>query len=114
MYKISTVEGELLSQTDDPRFVKLNSESGAWIRCTPEIAQCIAVNGVRYSLAGREPVEDAPIVAFVQKVDAGTLQLDADKKIDFQADSIDTLAWALNKMAEEIVNKFSFKSEEDN
>ena len=114
MYKISTVEGDLIAQTDEPRFVKFNSESGAWIRCTPEFAQCIAVNGVRYSLAGREPVEDAPIVAFVQKVDAGTLQLDADKKIDFQADSIDTLAWALNKMAEEIVNKFSFKSEEDN
>lgn len=113
MYKISTVEGDLISQTDDPRFVKLNPNSGAWIRCTPELAQCIAVNGVRYSLAGREPVEDAPIVAFVQKVDAGALQLNTDNKVDSQNADIDTLAWALNKMAEEIVNKFSFKSEED-
>ena len=113
MYKIINAEtGELILQTDDPRFVKLNSESGAWIRCTPAFAQCIAVNGVRYSLIGREPVDDAPIVAFVQKVDAGALQLNADSKIDSQNADIDTLAWALNKMAEEIVNKFSFKTEE--
>ena len=109
MYKISTVEGDLIAQTDEPRFVKFNEDSGAWIRCDAINAQCIAVDGVRYSLAGREPVKDAPIVAFLQKVDAGAIQLDADKKIDFQAESIDTLAWALNKMAEEIVEKFSFK-----
>ena len=113
MYKITTVEGELIAQTDDPRFVKFNSESGAWIRCDAINAQCIAVDGVRYSLLGREPVEDAPIVAFVQKVDAGVLQLDADNKISVQNESIDTLALALNKMAEEIVNKFSFKSEDE-
>lgn len=113
MYKISTVEGELISQTDDPRFVKLNPESGAWVRCDAINAQCLAANGVRYSLAGREPVEDAPIVVFVQKVDAGALQLKTDKKVDLQNADIDTLAWALNKMAEEIVNKFSFKTEDE-
>ena len=111
MYKISTVEGKLLAQTDDPRFVKLNPDSGAWIRCDAICAQCIAINGVRYSLTGREPVEDAPIVAFVQKIDAGALQLKTDNKVDLQNADIDTLAWALNKMAEEIVNKFSFKTE---
>ena len=112
MYKITTVEGHLITQTDDPRFVKLNTESGAWIRTDAINAECIAVNGVRYSLAGREPVEDAPIVAFIQKIDAGAVQLETDNKVTAQNDSIDTLAWAINKMAEEIVDKFSFKTEE--
>lgn len=111
MYRVTTVEGELITQTDDPRFVKLN-HSGAWIRTDAINAECIAVNGVRYSLAGREPVEDAPITVFVMKVDAGAIQLETDNKVTAQYDSIDTLAWAINKMAEEIVDKFSFKTEE--
>lgn len=112
MYRITTVEGDLITQTDDPRFVRINPDSGAWIRTDAINAECIAVNGTRYSLAGREPVEDAPIVAFVQKIDAGAVQLATDNKVTAQNDSIDTLAWAINKMAEEIVDKFSFKTEE--
>lgn len=112
MYKITTAEGNLITQTDDPRFIKFNPESGAWVRTDAINAQCIAVNGVRYSLAGRKPVEDAPIVAFIQKIDAGAVQLETDNKVTAQNDSIDTLAWAINKMAEEIVDKFSFKTEE--
>lgn len=111
MYRIIMTTGALIGYTDEPRYVRFNRETSTWIRCNIENAQCIAYEGRRYSLIGRDEVEDAPIVALIQKVDDGNLHISSEKKIGTNTDDIDTLAWALNKMAEEIVDKFSFKTE---
>lgn len=70
MYQIINQEtGEVFFITDSPRYVKLTDE--IWTRCDEDEAECVAVCGERYSIAGRPLVPDALTVAVVNKVDAG-------------------------------------------
>lgn len=77
MYRIIDENGNIISQTSDIRYVKLktltsldDTEYKVWVRCNAADAQCVAINGIRYSLAGRDIVEDAPTVVFIYEVDA--------------------------------------------
>ena len=81
MYRI-VFNDEVLLQTDSPRWVKLNPSSGAWIQCNFADAQCIAIDGRRYSIEGRPLVDDAPDVVSVKYVDAAKNALDTEKGVD--------------------------------
>lgn len=70
MYQLLNLETGEYINIENPRYVK-QDERGVWIRCNEEDAQCIAVNGDRYSLANKKPVDDAPKVVAVSPVDAG-------------------------------------------
>lgn len=55
---------------ENPRYVK-KDECGIWVRCTEIDAECIAVNGNRFSIANKNLVEDAPQVVSITPIDAG-------------------------------------------
>lgn len=81
MYRI-ILNDEILLQTDSPRWVKLNPSSGAWIQCNFHEAECIAVDGKRYSIDGRPLVDDAPDVVSVKYIDAAQNALVNENYID--------------------------------
>ena len=63
MYKIIK-DGTLLALCDEPRYIKVNPESGAYIQTDEEHASGIAFNGEPYKLIGRDGI-DAPEVVVV-------------------------------------------------
>ena len=69
MYQLLNLDTGEISEIDNPRYVCCD-ERGVWTRCEEKDAQCIALDGVRFSLANKEPVEDAPQVLAVKKIDA--------------------------------------------
>ena len=94
MYRI-ILGDKILMQSDSPRFVRKNPLSGAYIRCDFEKAECIAVDGKRYSIAGRPIVEDAPEVVTIKQIDAASNALATEQDINL-------LFYTIGKMAEEI------------
>ena len=97
MYRIIDVEtGEVIKQADEIRFVKLKNASRAWVRTDFFHAECVVIDGVRFSLSDRDKVDDAPVVE-IQRVDAAQI-------IKKQEDDLKLLSQALTMMAEEIVN----------
>lgn len=81
MYRI-ILGDEILMQTDSPRFVRKNPSSGAYIQCSYPLAECIAIDGKRYSIEGKELVEDAPDVVTVKVIDAATNALATEQDIN--------------------------------
>lgn len=102
MYRISDENGNVIAQVEKPRYVRLKAESGAWIQCDVNSAECIAIDGVRYSLAGRDIVEDAPIVVYLQYIDAAAELYRAAKTADVNSNDIELLCYAVEKMAVEV------------
>lgn len=98
MYKICDEEGNVLQQTDNPRFVKFSAERHCWIRCREAEAECIAINCIRHSIAGRNPVEDAPNVVSFYEVETA-------EELKKQTDDITLLSQAMSLMAAEIVER---------
>ena len=81
MYRI-ILGDEILMQTDSPRFVRKNPSSGAYIQCSFTLAECIAIDGKRYSIEGKELVEDAPDVVTVKQIDAASNALATEQDIN--------------------------------
>lgn len=102
MYKIKDADGNILTQTDNPRFVKKKPSTGVWIQSNAEDAQCLAIDGIRYSIAGRELVEDAPIVVTIEQIENALESFN-------QHTDIENLSFAVNKIAEEVIEMFSQK-----
>lgn len=94
MYRI-LIGDEILLQTDSPRFVKKNPNSGAYIQCDFAQAECVAINGRRFSISGRDLVADAPDVVTVKQIDAASNALATEKDINLAF-------YAIQKMAQEI------------
>ena len=99
MYRI-TLNDEILLQTDSPRWVKLNPASKAWIQCNFQSAECIAVDGKRYSIDGRPLAADAPDVVSVKYVDAAQNALDNERAVDL-------LFFALTNIINDINNRLT-------
>ena len=104
MYRFKDSDGNIITQVSEPRFVKMKKSTGAWIQCNEYNAQCIAIDGVRYSIAGKEIVEDAPQVVTIEQFDDALESLQHSKTLDTNSRDIELLAYAVNKMAEEVVN----------
>lgn len=69
MYKVFILESGESFYVDAPRYVKLDGD--IWRRCSEVDAECLAVNGQRFSIAGKNLVKDAPQVVIISPVDAG-------------------------------------------
>lgn len=104
MYRIKDSDGKIITQTADPIFVRKKESTDTWIRCNQYDAQCIAIDCQRYSIAGKEIVEDAPQVVTVEQFDDALESLQHSKTLDTNSRDIELLAYAVNKMAEEVVN----------
>ena len=70
MFRILFLDTGNTIYVEKPRYVKLD-EREIWVRCEADDAQCIAINGNRFSIAGKKIVEDAPRVVAVSIIDAG-------------------------------------------
>lgn len=76
MYQILDMQtGETVGVVREIRYVKRNPFSGAWIESEQSEAECISVNGARYSIEGRQKIRDAPY-AVVRVVDAARVLRD--------------------------------------
>lgn len=101
MYQILNLDtGEIL-EIENPRYVCCD-ERNVWVRCDENDAQCISLDGKRFSLANKEPVEDAPQTVAVKKVDAAKkiaqINLDGLKNaenIDEVKAAVQDLLWAV-------------------
>lgn len=68
MFQLLNLMTGAVYETEQPRFVrKIN---GVWLQCNSIDAECIAINGERFSIAGRAVIEDAPQVLAVSKISA--------------------------------------------
>lgn len=96
MYRI-ILNDEVISQTESPRWVKLNPSSGAWIQCNFYDAECIAINCKRYSIDGRPLVADAPDVVTVQFIDNAQNALANEQNIDLLFFALGNIIDDINK-----------------
>lgn len=53
-------EGRLIALCEEPRYVKLNTESGAYVQTTEKDAEGIAVSGEVYNLPGGTAIPERP------------------------------------------------------
>ena len=70
MYEIYNVDNrEVIGLADEVTYVK-RGKLGIWHPCKEDAAECIISDGIRYSIAGKTPVADAPVTAGIKKADA--------------------------------------------
>lgn len=74
--------GEIIALVDEPRYVRLKEASGAYIQCSEEDAEAVAVSGTLYNLPGNTNIKHIVIngeeteevtapEAYVREVDGG-------------------------------------------
>lgn len=108
MYEIlNTATREVLTLTDEPRYVKRSPRNGVWIQCEGEAAECVAVEGARYSISGREPVEDAPTVVAVRKADAAARIKTLARSSIEHAETLEEVKAAYTDLAEAIIDLYT-------
>ena len=78
MYMIVS-EGVNIAICETPRYIKLNSETGAYVECEKEEAIGIAANGIAYNVAGGTAIPDAPEAVAVE-IDLGGNMMDLIKR----------------------------------
>lgn len=96
MYRI-ILDGEIILQSQSPRWVKINPSSGAWIQCDYQDAECLAINGKRYSIEGRPKVDDAPLVVTVKYIDSAENMLATEKDVGLIFFALNNIIDDLNK-----------------
>lgn len=77
MYRIVTDEG-IIALCDEPWYVRMNPESGAWIHCDENEAEMLSVNGTLYSL------DETAVIP----QETGTIVFEHALKIDEQGNAI--------------------------
>lgn len=112
MYQIVMTTGAIIAEVEDIRYVKWRDDLKCWVRTrNVDDAQCVAVDGIRYSLLGKEPVEDAPVIVYVREVDVATAHFQTQKKMDVTERDLQDIAWGMQKMAAEIVDMLNVAAE---
>lgn len=107
MYEIlNTATREVLTLTDEPRYVKRSPRNSVWIRCEEADAECVAVEGTRYSISGREPVEDAPVTVAVRKADAAAKLRTVALESIAHAQTLDEVKAAYTDLAEAVIDLY--------
>lgn len=72
MYEIyDTTTRKVIALADEPRYVHRSPRNGVWLLCDEKDAECVAVDGTRYSIRGKSPVEDTTSTVAIRKTDAG-------------------------------------------
>lgn len=105
MYQIiNSINQEILAEVDKVIYLKWRDDAKCWIEPkNHKDAQCIFYDGIRYSLLGKDLVEDAPVTVYVREVDNATAHFQTAKKVDITSRDLADIAWGMQKMAEEIV-----------
>ncbi len=112
MYQIVMTTGAIIAEVEDVRYVKWRDDFKCWVRTrNMDDAQCVAVDGTRYSLLGKEPVEDAPVIVYVREVDAATAHFQTQKQLNITERDLQDIAWGMQKMAAEIVDMLNVAAE---
>lgn len=98
MFKYTNTETGETMTIENPRYVK-KDERGIWIRCEEADAECIAINGERFSIGGKNPVDDAPQVIAISKIDLGE-----HLKTFANAQDIDEVKAAIEDIADAVLD----------
>lgn len=88
MYAVIS-EGALVALCDKPRYVKINENTGLYVRAEKEDAIGISVNGKLYNLPGSSEIVDAP-EAIVRDGDISEYVFSNRAKIEVNAESTET------------------------
>jgi hypothetical protein len=91
-----------------PRYVRMAND-GIWIFCTEDEAQCLAISGKRYSISGKEPVEDAPEVVIIKKVDGGAELQNVLRESLSQATTLDEVKHCIEDIYECLLDFYDEK-----
>lgn len=105
MFEIVNSDGEVIALADEPRYVCRSPKNGVWIRCDEPDAECVAVNGTRYSIRGRAKVDDAPPVS-IRKADAAAKILALTKEQIARASDIDEIKDAYADLADAVLDLY--------
>lgn len=105
MFEIyNTTTGEVMAIAEEPRYVYRSPKNGVWIRCEEPQAECVAVNGARYSIHGRAEVEDAAGTVAIRKVDGAKRIAELAKGQIAHAETLDEVKAAYTDLAEAILD----------
>lgn len=107
MYRIILNDKTIL-QSDAPNFAKLKEMyttidgkivllGKCWIQCDYQSAECLVINGVRYSIEGRPKVDDAPQVVTVKEIDSAENMLATEKDVGLIFFALNNIIDDLNK-----------------
>lgn len=105
--------GEVIALAEEPRYVYRSPKNGVWIRCDEPDAECIAVNGARYSINGRQIVDDAPDSVAVRKVDAAQKIAAIAKNSIAQAQTLDEVKAAYSDLADAVIDLIDWRYADD-
>ena len=97
---------EVLSLTDEPRYVYRSPRNGVWIRCDEDKAECVAVDGTRYSLKDKTPVSDAPQTVAIRKADAAAKLRTVALESIAHAQTLDEVKAAYTDLAEAVLDLY--------
>lgn len=107
VYEIyDTTSGKVIALADEPRYVCRSPKNGVWIRCDEPDAECVAVNGTRYSIRGRAQVDDAPATVAVRKADAAAKILALTKEQIAHASDLDEIKDAYADLADAVLDLY--------
>lgn len=104
MYKVFDKDGELIAQMEEVHYLKRKTQTldeveyKYWVRCKEQEAECIWIDGVKYSIMGKPAVEGAPVEVYVKEVEVAAELLK-------NSNDITILSQALTLMAQEIVER---------
>lgn len=105
MFEIINETGEVIAELDEPRYVYRSPKNGVWIRCNEPEAECVAINGTRYSIRGKPPIDDAPTVS-IKKADAAARIRALTQKNTESLQNIEELKAAYTDLAEAILDLY--------
>lgn len=110
MFEIyDTKTGEVIALADEPRYVYRSPKNGVWIRCDEQLAECIAIDGVRYSIRGRQGVEDAPTTVAVRKADAAKRIATLTKNAIAHAESLDEVKVRFEDLVDAVIDLIDWR-----
>lgn len=118
MYKIIS-DGKAIALCDEPRYIRLRAETGAYVRATQENAQGIAVIGEPYNLPGHTEITRVALKneetgetetvtapeAYVVEVDGGEISFRQDERIAEVDETSTTGLMAVTDLYEELLDK---------
>lgn len=110
MYEIyETKTGEVLALAEEPCYVYRSPKNGVWIRCDEPDAECVAVNGTRYSIRGKAQVEDAPETVAICKIDAARRLAELAKSSIAQAQTLDEVKYRFEDLVDAVIDLIDWR-----
>ncbi|MBQ7703918.1 MAG: hypothetical protein IJT73_00595 [Selenomonadaceae bacterium] len=103
MFKLLNLNTGAVTEVDEPRFVKKKS-NGVWIRCDESDAECIAIDGERFSISGKTVIDDAPQIVSISKINQSQKLAQVDLAAIANAKNIDEVKAAINDITDAVLD----------